>query len=56
MMIMRILLSITVLGFSSCNSFNSHHHIILEHNISIRIEEEVHKFLQNLYEEEPLNQ
>jgi len=52
--LIRILFTLTSLGFGSCIMFNSHHHIILDHNISINIEKEVNRYIEGLYQEEPL--
>ena len=49
---LRSLLNLVLLGVTSCNLINTHHHIRLDHNISIKIEREVQEFVDNLYQEE----
>ncbi len=46
----KILFTFISLGFGSCNLLKSNHYIILDHNISIKIEEEVHHFIEDLYQ------
>ncbi|MDA7790828.1 hypothetical protein N8988_02060 [Opitutales bacterium] len=43
-------------GYVSCSLIQSRHHIVLDHNITIKIEQEVEEFINNLYHEEPKEQ
>ena len=48
----RILLILTILTSISCTVMKTEHHITLDHNISIKIEQEVNDFLDDLYEDD----
>jgi hypothetical protein len=50
--IIRILFLFCLALFSGCTVMKTEHHITLDHNISIKIEQEVNDFLDDLYEED----
>tara|TARA_B100000963_G_C22093996_1_gene437783 strand:- start:4 stop:180 length:177 start_codon:yes stop_codon:yes gene_type:complete len=47
-----IILFCLALFISGCTVLKTEHHITLEHNISIKIEQEVNDFLDDLYDED----
>ena len=38
--------------WTGCTTIKTEHHIVLDHNITIRMEKEVESFLDDLYDEE----
>jgi len=46
---MRVLFLALCTNLASCALINSHHHITLEHNITLKIEKEVSQFIEELY-------
>jgi hypothetical protein len=48
---MRILIFALGTQLVSCVLINSHHHITLDHNITLKIEKEVSQFIDELYSE-----
>jgi hypothetical protein len=48
---MRILILALCTQLASCALMNSHHHITLDHNITLKIEKEVRQFIEELYSE-----
>ncbi len=50
--ILRIILFFVALSNLGCTVMKTEHHITLNHNISIKIEQEVNDFLDDLYNEE----
>ena len=48
---MRILIFALGTQWVSCALINSHHHITLDHNITLKIEKEVSQLIDELYSE-----
>jgi len=48
---MRILILALGTQLASCALINSHHHITLDHNITLKIQREVSQFIDELYSE-----
>jgi hypothetical protein len=48
---MRIWFLALCTQLASCALMNSHHHITLDHNITLKIEKEVRQFIEELYSE-----
>ena len=48
---MRIFIFALGTQWVSCALINSHHHITLDHNITLKIQREVSQFIDELYSE-----
>ena len=54
--LIRIMFLSLCFGYVSCSLIQSRHHIVLDHNITIKIEQKVEEFINYLYHEEPKEQ